>query len=65
MPDILLEKSAEIIEEVTQPQEVKTIAKKSKIPLFVTGGIGITAIGTFLRVQHSKKSKDSNLDKKA
>lgn len=63
--DILLEKSAEIIEEVTQPQEVKTIAKKSKIPLFVTGGIGIAAIGTFLGVQHSKKSKDSNLDKKA
>ncbi len=63
--DILYEKSAEIIEEITQPQEIKTIAKKSKIPLFITGGIGIAALGTFLGIQHSKKSKNDNLDKKA
>ena len=63
--DILYEKSAEIIEEITQPQEIKTIAKKSKIPLFVTGGIGLAALGTVLGIQHSKKSKNDNPNKKA
>ena len=63
--DILYEKSAEIIEEITQPQEIKTVAKKSKIPLFVTGGIGLAALGTFMGIKHSKKSKNDNPNKKA
>lgn len=63
--DILLEKSAEIIEEVTTPQEVKTIAKKSKAPWIIAGAVTLTGVGTALGIQHSKKTKNSNLDKKA
>lgn len=63
--DILFEKSAEIIEEVTTPQEVKTIAKKSKAPWIIAGAVTLTGVGTALGIQHSKKTKNSNLDKKA
>ncbi|MBQ8669415.1 hypothetical protein IJ472_06520 [bacterium] len=63
--DILLEKSAEIIEEITTPQEIKTISKKSKTPWIIAGAVALTGVGTALGIRHSKTSKDSNLDKNA
>ena len=58
-------KKIEIIEEVTTPQEVKTIGKKSKAPWIIAGAVTLTGVGTALGIQHSKKTKNSNLDKKA
>ena len=61
--DILLEKSVEIIEEVTNPQEVKAITKKSKTPWIIATGVFITSVGAAVGINHSKKSKSENTNK--
>ncbi len=59
--DILYEKSAEVIEEITkpQPQEVKAAAKKTRYTPFIIGGLALAIVGTFLGVKHSKEKNTS------
>lgn len=64
--DILIEKSTEIIEEVTQPQEIKAATKKSKTPWLVAGGLLVTGVSALVgyKQYQNQKSKTENIDKK-
>lgn len=65
--DILIEKSTEIIEEVTQPQEIKAATKKSKTPWLVAGGLLVTGVSALVGYNQyqNQKSQTKNIDKKA
>ena len=64
--DILIEKSTEIIEEVTQPQEIKAATKKSKTPWLVAGGLIVTGVSALVgyKQYQNQKPKTENIDKK-